>query len=159
MDDRTHNRLVALREEMGEALERAERHLAPGMKVAFIAYHPEQAGREILLTNGEPREVAVSTWRRAVALQLGHVLDRGQNVLEETNGKASVPDPFEALKELLDAIVEVGGYEDLEGGQAGDGPVVLGYRALGLPLPDELAQWFQESGVLPDTGLMEDEAP
>lgn len=50
----------------------------------------------------------------------------------------------EALKELLDAIVESEAYRELEAGCEGEGPVVRGYYALGEPLPTEIQDWFKE---------------
>jgi hypothetical protein len=54
-----------------------------------------------------------------------------------------VPSPAEALRNLLDALVESEGYRELEAGQGGYGPVVQGYQALGESMPLKLADWLE----------------
>ena len=48
----------------------------------------------------------------------------------------------EALKDLLQAIIDSEAYWELEAGCDGEGPVVAAYEALGEPLPQEIKDWF-----------------
>lgn len=47
-----------------------------------------------------------------------------------------------ALRELLDAIMDLEGWIELESGEGGNGPVVKAYGALGEEVPDIIVEWL-----------------
>lgn len=52
----------------------------------------------------------------------------------------------EALRDVVEAVVDTQVYGDIEGGCEGNGPLIRAIKMLGQPMPDSLVEWLGHDG-------------